>query len=64
MTLQAESFIGSDGQARRVFRKDKSDESPIWKHWEPGNYDRRCACCWSGFSHSAAEHRAAIATAE
>jgi len=36
------------------------DETPIYRHWEPGKYNSECSCCWLGFSHSEAVHAEAL----
>ncbi len=36
------------------------DQTPVYKHWQPGNYNSVCSCCFLGITHSEAKHKEAI----
>ncbi len=32
------------------------DQTPVYKHWLPGNCNANCPCCYLGIAHSEAKH--------
>ena len=35
------------------------DLTPVYKHWETGNRNPDCSCCYLGITHSEAKHKEA-----
>ena len=33
------------------------DLTPVYKHWQPGNRNPNCSCCYQGITHSEAKHK-------
>ena len=33
------------------------DLTPVYKHWQVGNYNPDCSCCYLGITHSEAKHK-------
>lgn len=46
------------GSVDRLFVANMRDDSPLWRHWEPGKYNgEKCPSCYLGYAHSEAYHR-------
>ena len=44
------------GNTNRLFAAGPDDNTPLYRHWEPGKYNPNCSCCWLGFGHTEASH--------
>ncbi len=36
------------------------DQTPVYKHWQLGNYNSVCSCCYLNITHSEAKHQESI----
>ena len=48
------------GNSDSVMVSNLRDTSPIYKHWQSGNYNSICSCCYLGIAHSEAKHTEAL----
>ncbi len=46
-----------DGEHNSILVASLQDLTPVYKHWQPGNLNPDCSCCYLGITHSEAKHK-------
>ncbi len=45
-----------NGNPNSILVSSLDDLTPVYKHWQPGNRNPNCSCCYLGITHSEAKH--------